>query len=393
MRAPPPPTTDAPAPSSSSSSSATPVVELPTEIWETIVARIVRSETFRPYYGYDPNALYPGGLLAPNAHRAIAQEEHQARWRNERAVAVNGAKATRCGETIVALRATCREFRRVMNGPVGREVCREGWEAVLAHCSDPYLAFLGVQFHPGFGRMERVQRRDRAGLLDGATMAAPTKMTRENKLALWCGKACQICGNEAVPADQRDVRMDRGVRWSIGARVCTACLQRNCMAPPKPGRDAPVIVDGQPMLEEHYKSLTPLNVHGRRVYWRNSVLKNMERTKERQRRLEEQKRARKRLAVKTQKKEMRDKVQAVRDAIRDKRRADMDAILFNHVIDGKYLELSETYRKHAAMARPLTHWFRKTYLRKILNEIPENFRQEPPAAARKPKAEARDENA
>jgi len=392
MRAPSLPTTDAPAPSSSSSS-ATPVVELPTEIWETIIARIVRSETFRPYVGYDPNALYPGGLLAPDAHRAIEQEEDHARWRNQRAIAVNGVKATRCGETVLALRATCREFRRVMNGPVGREVCREAWEAVLAHCSDSYLVYMGGQFHPGFGRTARVQRRDRAGLLDGATKAAPTKMTHENKLVLWCGTACQICGNEAVPADRRDERMDPGVKiwWSIGARVCAGCLQRNCMAPPIPGREP--VIDGQPMLEEHYKSLTPLNLHGRRVYWRNSVLKNMERTKERQRRLEEQKRVRKRLAVKTQKREVRDKVQAVREAIRHKRRADMDAILLNHVINGKYLELSETYRKHAAMARPLTHWFRKTYLRKILNEIPENFRQQPPAAAREPNVEARDENA
>ena len=385
MRA--PPTTDAPA--SSSSPSSAPVVQLPIEIWESIIARIVRSEAFAPYVAYDPRALYPGGYLAPHVHRAIVQKEREARSRNKDAIAVNWVKATRCGETILALRATCREFRRVMNGPVGREVCREGWEAVLAHCSDSFLEYVGVQFHPRFGLMERVRRRDSTGLLDAATTAAPTKMTHENKLALWCGTECQICGNETFWADEMDGNgpKDWGVRWSIGARVCKVCLVKNCMVPPKPGRDAPVNeINGQPMLEEHYKSLTPLILHGKRVYWRNSVLKNMERTKERQRRLEEQKRARKRLAVKTQKREKRNKMQAVRDAIRDKRRADMDAILLDHVIDVKYLELSETYRKHAAMARPLTCLFRKTYLRKILNEIPENFRQEPPAVARDEKA-------
>ena len=105
----------------------------------------------------------------------------------------------------------------------------------------------------------------------------------------------------------------------------------------------------------------------------------MERTKERQRRLEEEKKERKALQMK--RKRERDELQSVRDAKRDKRREDMNVILTQYVVDEKSLELSETYRKHAAMARPLTIQFRKTYLATILSEIPKNFHRPPNSSA------------
>ena len=108
----------------------------------------------------------------------------------------------------------------------------------------------------------------------------------------------------------------------------------------------------------------------------------MERTKERQRRLEEEKKKeRKALKKKRKRKRKRDELQSVRDAKRDKRREDMNAILTQYVVDEKSLEFSETYRKHAAMARPLTIQFHKTYLATILSEIPKSFHRLPNSSA------------
>ncbi len=80
------------------------------------------------------------------------------------------------------------------------------------------------------------------------------------------------------------------------------------------------LIDGQPILEEHYKSLPLIEFNGESWYWRNSVLKNMERTKERQRQLEEEKKKKERKALQMKRKRKRDKLQSVRDAKRDKRR-------------------------------------------------------------------------
>lgn len=200
-------------------------------------------------------------------------------------------------------------------------------------------------------------------------------MSHENKLALFFGETCQMCGKDV----RKNTVVYRGVQWRVGARVCNECLRVNLMAPPK--RDTPTLIDGQPILEEHYKSLPLIEFNGESWYWRNSVLKNMERTKERQRQLEEEKKKKERKALQMKRKRKRDKLQSVRDAKRDKRREDMNAILTQYVVDEKSLELSETYRKHAAMARPLTIQFRKTYLEKILSEIPKNFHQLPNSSA------------
>ena len=202
---------------------------------------------------------------------------------------------------------------------------------------------------------------------------APETMSHENKLALFFGETCQMCGEDV----RKNTVVYRGVQWRVGARVCDECLHVNLMAPPK--RDTPTLIDGQPILEEHYKSLPKIELNGEDWYWRNSVLKNMEQTKERQRRLEEEKKERKALQMK--RKRERDELQSVRDAKRDKRRKDMNAILTQYVVDEKSLELSETYRKHAAMARPLTIQFRKTYLATILSEIPKNFHRLPNSSA------------
>ena len=90
------------------------------------------------------------------------------------------------------------------------------------------------------------------------------------------------------------------------------------MAPPKrAGRfRAETRIDWQPILEEHYKSLPKIKFNGREQwYWRNSVLKNMERTKERQRQLEEEEKKKKeRKALQMKRKRQRDKLQSVRDA-------------------------------------------------------------------------------
>ena len=287
--------------------------------------------------------------------------------------------AKRCGKTISALRGTCQTFRRVMDGPIGRDVCREAWETVTKCCSGvyPYVRMPNVFIPPSYGSVVSPYGLDESAASLYESRFAPSTMSHENKLALFFGETCQMCGDDVR---KKNTVVYRGVQWRVGARVCDECLRVNLMAPPK--RDTPTLIDGQPILEEHYKSLPKIKFttsKRNKWYWRNSVLKNMERTKERQRRLEEEKKERKALQMK--RKRERDELQSVRDAKRDKRREDMNAILTQYVVDEKSLELSETYRKHAAMARPLTIQFRKTYLATILSEIPKNFHRLPNSSA------------
>ena len=359
----------------SSSSDSRDVVELPYEIWERIIARIIRPEEFGSYVEY----IYVGFRL----YRVKVRGPHEIDWEeldrdvrvDEVAVAKeeariikldNDSMAKRCGKTISALRGTCQTFRRVMDGPIGRDVCREAWETVIKCCLD---AFLPIQLP---NSRPRTSRRTMMSVY--RSREAPETMSHENKLALFFGETCQMCGEDVR---KKNTVVYRGVQWRVGARVCDECLHVNLMAPPK--RDTPTLIDGQPILEEHYKSLPKIELNGEDWYWRNSVLKNMEQTKERQRRLEEEKKERKALQMK--RKRERDELQSVRDAKRDKRREDMNAILTQYVVDEKSLELSETYRKHAAMARPLTIQFRKTYLATILSEIPKNFHRLPNSSA------------
>ena len=368
----------------SSSSDSRDVVELPYEIWERIIARIIRPEEFGSYVEY----IYVGFRL----YRVKVRGPHEIDWEeldrdvgvDEVAVAKeeariikldNDSMAKRCGKTISALRGTCQTFRRVMDGPIGRDVCREAWETVTKCCSGvyPYVRMPNVFIPPSYGSVVSPYGLDESAASLYESRFAPSTMSHENKLALFFGETCQMCGEDVT----RFQVVYRGVQWCVGARVCNMCLLENLEARPK--RDTPTLIDGQPILEEHYKSLPLIEFDGENWYWRNSVLKNMERTKERQRRLEEEKKERKALQMK--RKRERDELQSVRDAKRDKRREDMNAILTQYVVDEKSLELSETYRKHAAMARPLTIQFRKTYLATILSEIPKNFHRPPNSSA------------
>ena len=358
----------------SSSSDSRDVVELPYDIWERIIARIIRSEEFGSYVQYHKTKLCRVKVRGP--HEIIWEDLDRHVGMDEMAVAneearitslANESRAKRCGKTISALRGTCQTIRRVMDGPIGRDVCREAWETMMKCCT---VAFLPMPWSQR-GR-PRTSRRTVTSLY--RSVKAPSTMSHENKLALLFGETCQMCGEDVK---EKNTEVYRGVQWRVGARVCDECLHVNLMAPPK--RDTPTLIDGQPILEEHYKSLPKIELNGEDWYWRNSVLKNMEQTKERQRRLEEEKKERKALQMK--RKRERDELQSVRDAKRDKRREDMNAILTQYVVDEKSLELSETYRKHAAMARPLTIQFHKTYLATILSEIPRNFHQLPNSSA------------
>jgi hypothetical protein len=350
------------------------VVELPYEIWESIIARIIRSEKFGSYVEYDSTRLYRAKVRG--LHEIVWEKLESRMWMQEAEVVnyqaklaklANDVRAKRCGKTISALRGTCQTFRRVLDGPIGRDVCREGWETVIKCCLDVFrlIQVPNSRPRPWPSAMSLYRSRE-----------APSTMSHENKLALFFGETCQMCGEDVR---KENTVVYRGVQWCVGARVCNECLRVNLMAPPK--RDTPTLIDGQPILEEHYKSLPLIEFNGESWYWRNSVLKNMERTKERQRQLEEEKKKKERKALQMKRKRKRDKLQSVRDAKRDKRREDMNAILTQYVVDEKSLELSETYRKHAAMARPLTIQFHKTYLEKILSEIPKNFHQLPNSSA------------
>ncbi len=117
------------------------VVELPYEIWERIIARIIRSEEFSSYVQYDSTGLYRVKVRGP--HEIVWEKLDRHVGVDEVAVAneegritslANESRAKRCGKTISALRGTCQTFRRVMDGPIGRDVCREAWETVIKCC-------------------------------------------------------------------------------------------------------------------------------------------------------------------------------------------------------------------------------------------------------------------
>lgn len=269
------------------------VVELPYEIWERIIARIIRSEEFGSYVQYDKTRRY---RVKVRGLHEIVWEELESRMGKQEAEVQNYEASTtklanvimakRCGKTISALRGTCQTFRRVMDGPIGRDVCREAWETVIKCCLD---AFLPIQLP---NSRPRTSRRTMMSVY--RSREAPSTMSHENKLALFFGETCQMCGEDVR---KKNTVVYRGVQWRVGARVCDECLRVNLMAPPKRGS----LIDGQPILEEHYKSLPKIKFTTSKSkfvwYWRNSVLKNMERTKERQRRLEEKKKKKKRKAV------------------------------------------------------------------------------------------------
>ena len=306
----------------SSSSDSRDVVELPYEIWERIIARIIRSEEFGSYVQYDKTRLYR--VKVRGLHEIVWEEVERRMGKQEAEVQnyeasttklANVIRAKRCGKTISALRGTCQTFRRVMDGPIGRDVCREAWETVIKCCLD---AFLPIQLP---NSRPRTSRRTMMSVY--RSREAPETMSHENKLALFFGETCQMCGDDVR---KKNTVVYRGVQWRVGARVCNLCLLVNLMAPPE--RDTPTLIDGQPILEEHYKSLPKIELNGEDWYWRNSVLKNMEQTKERQRRLEEEKKERKALQMK--RKRERDELQSVRHAKRDKRRKDMNAMPSSH---------------------------------------------------------------
>ena len=382
----------------SSSSDSRDVVELPYDIWERIIARIIRSEKFGSYVQYDSFGVCRAKVREPMWVYDIVWEEldrrapiSDVRGAHEEARIIklaNIIRAKRRARTISVLRGTCQTFRRVMDGPIGRDVCREAWETMMKCCLDAFPcipwpnigpSWYGDGYYSSYGDavcspyVSAIHNSYGGAVSVYRSREAPETMSHENKLALFFGETCQMCGEDV----RKNTVVYRGVQWRVGARVCDECLHVNLMAPPK--RDTPTLIDGQPILEEHYKSLPKIELNGEDWYWRNSVLKNMEQTKERQRRLEEEKKERKALQMK--RKRERDELQSVRDAKRDKRREDMNAILTQYVVDEKSLELSETYRKHAAMARPLTIQFRKTYLATILSEIPKNFHRLPNSSA------------
>ena len=122
------------------------VVELPYEIWERIIARIIRSEEFGSYVQYDKTRRY---RVKVRGLHEIVWEELESRMGKQEAEVQNYEASTtklanvimakRCGKTISALRGTCQTFRRVMDGPIGRDVCREAWETVIKCCLDAFL--------------------------------------------------------------------------------------------------------------------------------------------------------------------------------------------------------------------------------------------------------------
>ena len=96
-------------PSSSSSSDSRNVVELPYEIWERIIARIIRSERFGSYVQYDSFGVYRAKVRGPVRLYDIVWEEldrrvpisdvRGANYAARITKLANNFRAKRCGKT------------------------------------------------------------------------------------------------------------------------------------------------------------------------------------------------------------------------------------------------------------------------------------------------------
>ena len=216
----------------SSSSDSPDVVELPYEIWERIIARIIRSEKFASYNEYvehdtpEHYLMRLRGIDEEKLERVLISNIRDANYAAMLARQANDFRAKRCGKTISALRGTCQTFRRVLDGPIGRDVCREGWETMIKCCSDVYRLIQVPN--------SRLRSRPSAMSLY-RSREAPSTMSHENKLALFFGETCQMCGEDVR---KKNTVVYRGVQSCVGARVCNECLRMNLMAPPKRLTDA-----------------------------------------------------------------------------------------------------------------------------------------------------------
>jgi hypothetical protein len=82
------------------------------------------------------------------------------------------------------------------------------------------------------------------------------------------------------------------------------------------------------------------------------------------------------LYEKRKRKQFREEKLSQRDGVREQRKKDIIHMMTTTFdVTEAQLETSVSYRKHIAMARPLTARFHRTHMRQILDELPEECRR------------------
>lgn len=339
-------------------------VDLARDCWEFIFRRFLDSA--------DPDVAVPSPpeCEPPNANRLVEvlggfldddederfwrnRHQHEERvrfWHNRRQHRKTTAKrldfVRTQARTLLALPSVSKTFK---------EVCDEG--GLFADMCDTLWA--------------RVKRLDDS--LENGDKQAPPTMTSAQKLRLFEGTGCQSCDNHPLISF-------KWVFWGFGARLCQRCMRVRMVTEEVLQRDPDTLPEhyrGLPFSSDRYSAYLNGNpAPGRKLYWRADVDERKSVTRERQKRQREAEENEKKLLEKRKRKQFREEKLSQRDCVREQRKKDIIHMMTTTFdVTEAQLETSVSYRKHIAMARPLTARFHRTHMRQILDELPEECRR------------------
>lgn len=259
-----------------------------------------------------------------------------------------------CARTLIGLRRVCKLFREILDEKeVGGPMYDVMWRRVKDECGRPRVPIY----------RDEPMRMAVDDSLELADSLAPG-LTSLQKLSLACEKGCQCCNKHPIT---------RKVLWQFGVRICSSCardktvlerdLELNALVRPEHYDDLPF---------EYITLYSRLHFDQVRVrrFWKASVIKRREATLEREKRLRADVEAAKMKAEKEKKRKARLATQWKLEEVRAERKTKMTTILGKHVRDLSALEMSETFKRFSAVARPLSAEFETRHMRVILSELP-----------------------
>ena len=268
-----------------------------------------------------------------------------------------------CARTACRLRSVCTMLKEIMDGDVGEKMYAVMWTRVKNECGrarivereDPY----------GLWDLPNVKRPDLQKELRQADVSAPRAMTKLQKLELACMNGCQLCDKHPTT---------RKVMWHFGMRLCKECTHERTILEQDLTKADPSV------LPKHYRGLPFDHVYvlprdqrqasRHRRFWKADIRRRQLADKERLKRAREDEELKTKTKLRIIRKNARELKQQERDRVRAQRKLDIDSIIREYVREGVDLERSELYKKHTAMARPLTAEFKRTHMREILAELP-----------------------
>jgi len=340
-------------------------VDLARDCWEFIFRRFLECADPDVAFGGalpNQNPLYRNphqrldimGVFDPDERAALLREfeDDDVNWRYN----YRRTHRTEVGQRLHFVRTQARTLLALPSvSKTFKKVCDEG--GLFAHMCDTLWT--------------RAKRLDNS--LENGDRLTPPTMTSAQKLRLFEGTGCQCC-------DRHPLISFKWVFWAFGARLCERCSRVRMV----PERD---LLRDPDTLPEHYRGLrfsadrwsTMLDgavAPGSKLYWRADVDERKSVTRERQKREREAQENEKKSSEKRRRKQIREEKLSQRDDVREQRKKDIIQMMtttFN--VTEVQLETSETYRKHSAMARPLTARFHRTHMRQILDELPEECRR------------------